>query len=1092
MTLLELYRAFGADNAAGKQARDLLSQTHWLSVNVDFDPRTGNAVAQSLTTFFERIAQQSATVIHRDRLWRVTAHARDAVERLLRGLNESPQREHALLPVHAVRELDASSFIKLSSRPGRNIREKLAGKPYLHAVRRIQSIDLTENRLFKAFVIRLSELLALRRDCLGEPEDPLLTRIESWLRSDEANSIPAWHNLPPNNTLLSHRDYRRVWDAWRWLQTLDEDIARDFSQLARRKTTMSQWKQCAKEWSEGEVQYADMPVLFDFDAFTIQPWTSRLVFQKIQKSPQHQPNQKIRRPAAQRPVNAPACVDLGLARTRFTVSRESGHSLPEHLVWQQWKNDSHSVDITLFRADAVCLHEQATTISAPDLFFAADNTSTAFDSAARAFASRLRTTFRHDTLVWLVPDAINDFGLDTIRRNLNAHFPDARPLPRSVAAIFGRMADVDVRAGQAVVVLDTIGGKCSATKLVARFDPALAKRLPESRGMCWERQPPVDIALPTKPGKASQEHGMIAVDEGKWRFPSSLTTSHPAVTRNALIADPRIGQFSELIVLSASPVDGGIVLHEMQQRAGDIPLWRDQIPELSIKVMKDGRYQRFDLVTHGTTVRPVRGAPVTISVEDTFTLPAEIQSYRFPLFQGERADALGFSARLSSPEFPLKQAAICSLALSFEYGADEPYKLVFEPLDKSFSPVRASWHRNETVIVEDAPAPDYPLPTDWESLRRVPTKDGADVSNLMDWIQKSAHWLRVETFRVTGEITRDWKIDKNGVPYTFAQCDAAGDVFLSAKNLASNLEHSDLARGDEISFRLLKRETRFSALDVTRIDAPRSFKNVAEKIVNRFGFPAIQIWRDGRSLNDLDCPVEFSTTMREHIRYLFDLWDSPGVPADVQNDLSYLLACMHQDAPQEFGEWVVAQCIDQRLSRPRIAGLSLGDVSLPWQRKLLATLLVQSREMDSLRALSCAIWRTEGFADLLPLAELKEIVESLNRALGAKSRHPKIQSELLELLLGLLRTRASSIPEVKMMLQPHQEITKQLARHLERITEDFHKSASAPFSRLKINLEKPKGDRTPDLLYALRLYLTGDDGANAIHVTGIADAEDSA
>ena len=43
------------------------------------------------------------------------------------------------------------------------------------------------------------------------------------------------------------------------------------------------------------------------------------------------------------------------------------------------------------------------------------------------------------------------------------------------------------------------------------------------------------------------------------------------------------------------------------------------------------------------------------------------------------------------------------------------------------------------------------------------------------------------------------------------------------------------------------------------------------------------------------------------------------------------------------------------------------------------------------------------------------------------------------------------------------------------------------FSRVKINIQKPSGDRTPDLLYALRLYLTGDDGANAIHISSVSD-----
>ena len=34
------------------------------------------------------------------------------------------------------------------------------------------------------------------------------------------------------------------------------------------------------------------------------------------------------------------------------------------------------------------------------------------------------------------------------------------------------------------------------------------------------------------------------------------------------------------------------------------------------------------------------------------------------------------------------------------------------------------------------------------------------------------------------------------------------------------------------------------------------------------------------------------------------------------------------------------------------------------------------------------------------------------------------------------------------------------------------------------------GRDPPDLLYALRLYLTGDVGANAIRVTGVNDGED--
>ena len=43
------------------------------------------------------------------------------------------------------------------------------------------------------------------------------------------------------------------------------------------------------------------------------------------------------------------------------------------------------------------------------------------------------------------------------------------------------------------------------------------------------------------------------------------------------------------------------------------------------------------------------------------------------------------------------------------------------------------------------------------------------------------------------------------------------------------------------------------------------------------------------------------------------------------------------------------------------------------------------------------------------------------------------------------------------------------------------------FSRIQLDIQKPAGDRTPDLLYALRLYLTGDDGAKSIRITSVSD-----
>lgn len=156
--LPDLYANYRGVGEYSDVARILFEQSNWFCCAVDFDPKSGQALPQSLSSVLSKIARYSSPetgALVRDRLLRITEHSRASVERLFRALNETPRCEQALLPVHAVRELDATSFIKLSNRPGRNIREKLAGKPYLQAVRRFQSVDLPENRLLKRLLFAL-------------------------------------------------------------------------------------------------------------------------------------------------------------------------------------------------------------------------------------------------------------------------------------------------------------------------------------------------------------------------------------------------------------------------------------------------------------------------------------------------------------------------------------------------------------------------------------------------------------------------------------------------------------------------------------------------------------------------------------------------------------------------------------------------------------------------------------------------------------------------------------------------------------------------------------------------------------------------
>lgn len=1012
---INLQKIYFNYRAEEKNGRALLGQLDWFCRIAEFDPKTGEALPQGLSLVLAKIAIYTLSnndEVIRDRLWRIVDHCRNSIERLFHFLNESPRREHALLPVHAVRELDANSFIKLSNRPGRTVREKLSGKPYMQAVRRFQSVDLPENRLLKAFVRHLGELLELRRDFLSH-EDELLPKIQLWLSSEEAQAIGNWDNLQPNNTLLSHRDYRRVWDAWRWLQTLDDDVARDLAQLGARDKTMRLWKQYAQMWAGGKHLFAEMPLLFDYENFEILPWSSKQPVFNASR-------QNIPRSIQRCEITEPVCVDFTSLRPRYACGDgKVAQSLPNAFLWQQWRNNDESVDIELFHSDAAWLHPQSTTISAPDLLFAHDNTSENFDRAARAFASHLRGIFRHDTLIWLAPDYLSDFELEVIRRNLNARFTDSEPLPRSVAAVFAQIDYSRIRDGFTVVVVDDAGGRTCATKLFAKFDIELKKCLPETGGFYWERCPSVIISSAACDKLNVSGYDITTVDANEqWHDPTPPT--RPSfVDASFLKSDPRIGNYALCINLIESPVAGGVCLHALQQRVGDIPIWRNQIPELSIKVMRDGIRQRFHLVSHGTTVKPIRGKPVSITIDEDFTLPSGKAFYQFPLYIGDNADDLGFSARLSSPAFPLKSDIVSDLNLTFEYGADEPYKLVFAPRDKSFPPVRATWRRTEEIIVTDAPWPEYPVPMTWADLRSFHDSKNGGTMDLMEKLNETsanlAKWIcRNETDRIEKSI-KGW-------------C----------------------------------------------------------------RFLVIQLWRDGRTASEeLERAAE---NFKSSLRNVLEL------ERKLTSDVRFLESCMHKDAPEDCVRWIFEQLEGDNILQKRALGFALGNVSVKWQKDVLSR-LVRARTNDALRVFSYAIWRDGNFVEQFSLSELHGILERLSVMLSQIKQCPpeknkwsipnwiRATTEPLELLLGLLRTRASTDPEIKMLLQPRRKITKELAKQVERVTDIVLQSNVCLFSRVQINIQKPEGDRTPDLLYTLRLYLTGDDGANAIHISSVSDGD---
>lgn len=1092
MKLSEVYRAFGEDSEAGTQARLLLDQQHWYASIAEFDPKTGDALPLGFDELVRRVADRAESTEIRDRLWRIVDHCRLSLEHIFASLSENPRRKQAYLPIRDVKELNATSFIALSRRPGRNIREKLADKPYMQAVRRYQSVDLPQNRLVKEFVTQLAELLELRAQYLDH-EDALLGDIYRWLRSDNAQLIGRWDSLPPNNTLLSHRDYRRVWDAWRWLQVLDEAIEHDVTQLNARAATVAMWEAFGRAYTAGGTLFGDMPVLFDYDAFAIEPWTRPIARAGSGEGrPVHD----------SAPVDTPACVDLTHVRPRYASRGATSTVSQELYVWQRWKRGSDAADLELFNADIAVLHPDATTVSCPDLFFSRDLDESLLDWAAHSFALRLSKSFTNSTLVWLFPDFLNDFQLQIARRSLNARFPEAAPLPRSVAAVFDQIEYAKIKAeGFRVVVVDSAGGTTYATSLIARHDQELQERVPETRGFYWERSPHVTLHRDGKTHNPLIEVSRVDA-EGRWNDHEPVIGLQ-RVSQEALHPHPQIGGFDIAITIPESPVRGGLRLLELQDLAGDIPLWRDHIPELSIKVFRGRRYEPFVLVDRDTPIRPLRGAAVPIPVVKNFTLPAGKAYFQFPLFQGKDPDDLGYVARLDSPVFPLATDTICRLTMTYTYGADDPYRLVFEPLDGSFKQVQVKWRPKGDEIITDAPAPGYPTPLTWSELQHTYYAQKDRWNDYLEWVTSATTRLLddienptvTETRQRSGTIERDWMEDRNGKRFTFA-----GGVFVHESALRDGVTSAELSRGDLLYYDLAESaDGRPAARNVSiHPTTTRQRKPVdAGRIRAGLYVPYIKTWGDARSIEDPDCPPAFRSSILTLAPRLEQAMRSTSTPSEVQREIRFLLCCMHRDMPESVRHNLAAGSTARVLDE-RAYAFALGDLSQDWQYSLFLEIWKRA-DVQMLSVLAQAIWRTERFGrafDRPALEWLGEVLLAAMRQTNAVERVGKGDvsrlTQYCELLLGLLRSRDSEVPDTRLTFQPYQELTKSLAEEVDVTAALIERSGLEVRSRVEIAdlPEKSEGDSTPDLLYALRLYLTGDVGAYAIRVTGVNDGEE--
>ena len=272
-------------------------------------------------------------------------------------------------------------------------------------------------------------------------------------------------------------------------------------------------------------------------------------------------------------------------------------------------------------------------------------------------------------------------------------------------------------------------------------------------------------------------------------------------------------------------------------------------------------------------------------------------------------------------------------------------------------------------------------------------------------------------------------------------------------------------------------------------------------------FPMLTFSEQARCFLDKDIPTDLSQKGNQAIEQAERLIAVIGSSnKHLVKELKQFLSYCHKLMPKPAVDDLLQAAIDKKLLRYEDTRFkyALGDASQPWQKELLLQILEPVDDSGGTRGvtleiLSVAMWRDRSLIHQLTAKQVVALSKRLNEYLLGEIDSLKKEDNVfkwnsfilrLELMLALLRTRESSELAISSLFAIDSNLSQQFLRTVEDITDKqgealaYQLIQAKVVARVKLEVNKPDSyHRTPDLLYALKLYLSGDDGADKITIT---------
>ncbi len=1096
--------------------RDILYSMSWLNKNSIFDKSTGSFEEIDLFTFLENINEFDYNEdIFYDDMYYVLEYTKGSILHLINNINKEIKREHKILPISQAREFDKKTIMWLSRQDGRTVKEKLKNNK-IKTVKRYRNVDTYENRIFKIFLKKL--ILVDEARCEIQSNDHLISKIRQWLRSDDAKNINEYGNIVYNNILLHHPHYSKIFKSYKWLNRLDEKVDYLVKKYPAQIRTILKFEIFTQLQFLSAEYILPNNLDIDLNTFNIKKDSLLInlnidnVIKKINSNviQEKLPFNSIRnfsKYLIEKKLNIKQIKD----RSFYIADRENEVYIDLFRLFPIARTKEHTIEfpITLKqRVDNKIVNANNTKIINlnNEIYTLPEILKTYDTSILRYFLDDFEKYFKDKQLNYIVPDYVNIFEFSQVKKSINSYFPNNRNIPKSILAGLGYLFSGKLQNNDTLIYIQKDhNNNLHVTPLLVKFDKNLqsvtkglylekhpTKKLLEENDTLNELNKYFDKEQSFKLLNKFLQNGIKGIKQHEIALYLDKKIIYLQNTKNInardrkhqvrkLFHSKKLFQKNIIDIRDSNKKNLYNFEKLLNYEKGGITLWKEHLPRLAMQLPMNGYFDNFILVDENSKI--ING---TIEIKNNFKIPSNTKELSFPLIFGD--ENINFEAYLASNDLPLKEDLECELELTYNYEAETPYKLTFIALDNSIKPLKVKWREIQYKDCADLPIPPYPSKKSWEDLTNKKLNGSTLLKNIeacFNKIIKFSKYLQ-DTDRESTTLSNNWKIDASNKKYQYITT-ASGDTRIYKNNLFNV--------GDRISYKVVKKERFQEAVNIiSNSDYSRLKKEIR--------FPLLTIWNNGYSLSDINVPTNFRLLAKDAIQAAEEILHLTDIDIELKSAMLFFLASLHQDAPE-----IIINLLDEyskKSEKNNIIPYSLGHMKLDWQKNIFKNILnninLDQKLSDNLKIFGIVAWRYDNF--IIKLAEReytiltsklykslvqdmkREYIYSYNRRRECNEVYQTIVNKL-ELLLALIRYRMNDACALK----PNINLTKQYVKIIDDITSIVIKEKLNIYSRIQLNITKPESFKnTPDLLYALRVYLSGDSGAaKTIQVLGVSD-----